>query len=140
MIVVDTNVIGYLFLESPRSEQVERVFEIDPIWVAPRLWRSEFRNVLAKYLQAGYLGLTEAITIMDRAEELLSNGDYDVPSAPVLALSHASSCTAYDCEFAVLARDLGLQFVTVDRQILVHFPDIAISPQAYLESHPASDN
>ena len=51
MIVTDTNVIAYLYLEGERSVQVEKVLEKDPHWVAPLLWRSEFRNVLALYMR-----------------------------------------------------------------------------------------
>ena len=50
MIVADTNIISYLFLPTTYSEQVSRLYRVDPDWVAPDLWRSEFRNVLALYL------------------------------------------------------------------------------------------
>jgi len=49
MIVTDTNLIGYLFLTSAHSMLAERVFQKDPVWAAPLLWRSELRNVLALY-------------------------------------------------------------------------------------------
>jgi predicted nucleic acid-binding protein len=51
MIVVDTNVIAYLYLTGEYSDLSERLLEHDPDWMAPRLWRSEFRNVLALYLR-----------------------------------------------------------------------------------------
>jgi len=51
MIVVDTNIIAYLYLESGRSEQVERLLEKDTQWSAPLPRRSEFRNVLALYIR-----------------------------------------------------------------------------------------
>jgi len=55
MTVVDTNIIASLYLEAQRSTQVERLLEKDAQWVAPILWRSGFRNVLALYLRKGYL-------------------------------------------------------------------------------------
>lgn len=41
MIVVDTNVLGYLFLTSEHSPWAERVLAKDPEWATPLLWRSE---------------------------------------------------------------------------------------------------
>ncbi|NLH43945.1 MAG: type II toxin-antitoxin system VapC family toxin [Planctomycetes bacterium] len=50
-----------------------------------------------------------------------------VASHPVLALAAASACSAYDCEFVALAKDLNLPLVTADKQILTQFPDVAVS-------------
>jgi predicted nucleic acid-binding protein len=46
---------------------------------------------------------------------------------PVLRLVARSNCPAYDCEFVALADAERVQLVTVDRQILHEFPEIAIS-------------
>jgi len=51
MIVVDTNIIGYLYLTSDRSAQAEQALLKDPAWAAPLPWRSELRNVLARYIR-----------------------------------------------------------------------------------------
>lgn len=45
----------------------------------------------------------------------------------VLRLAIASGCTACDCEFVVLARDLAVKLVTLDQAILRAFPEIAVS-------------
>lgn len=55
MIVVDTNVISYLLIRGDRSEAIDRLFESDSEWVAPRLWLDEFLNVLATYERLGKL-------------------------------------------------------------------------------------
>jgi predicted nucleic acid-binding protein len=123
VIVVDTNVVAYLLLESERTAQAERALALDPEWTAPLLWRSELRNVLATQVRGGLLAAGEARRLQAEAERLLAGGEYAVASADVLELAVASGCSAYDCEFVALARDLGVPLVTVDRDLLAAFPD-----------------
>ncbi len=132
MIVVDTNVIGYLYLSSVYSEQAERALLKDAEWAAPLLWRSELRNVLALYMRKGWLSLEDAVHIMDEAVRLMAGREYTVDSVQVLELVEKSTCSAYDCEFVALARDLGVPLVTVDKQILRDFPREAVSLEAFV--------
>ena len=46
MIVVDTNILAYLYLPGDFTERAEALLAKDADWVAPTLWRSEFRNIL----------------------------------------------------------------------------------------------
>lgn len=122
MIVVDTNVIAYLYLPGTHTNAAEALLARDPDWAAPLLWRSEFRNILAGYLRRGTLTFEHAVTIQAEAEGLLSGREYDVESGGVLELVHASDCSAYDCEFVSLAIRLGATLVTADKQLLQAFP------------------
>lgn len=133
MIVVDTNIIAYLFLASDRSLHAERVFRKDPAWLAPLLWRSEFRNVLALYLRKGLIPLADAQEIMDQAVRLMQDNEFEVNSYQVFKFVASSTCSAYDCEFVALAADLNLPLVTTDQQILEQFPEIAVSLEAFLD-------
>ncbi len=132
MIVVDTNVIGYLYLTGDHAAHAERAFVKDSLWAAPLLWRSELRNVLALYVRKKYLGLPDAQQIMEEALGLMRGREYEVASHQVLGLAAASACSAYDCEFVALARDLDVRLVTVDKQILHQFPDVAISLEKFV--------
>jgi predicted nucleic acid-binding protein len=125
MIVVDTNVLAYLWLPGERTAQAERLFRSDPDWNAPLLWRSEFRNVLAGCLRRGDLGLETALQIVDEAEGQMRGREFSVPSAQVLARVEASDCSAYDCEFVVLAEELGVPLVTADAKLARSFPAVA---------------
>jgi predicted nucleic acid-binding protein len=127
VIVVDTNVIAYLFIPGDHSSEARRAYLRDPAWCAPILWRSEFRNVLALYLRKKQLSLDAAITIARGAEGLLEPREYQLAANAVLPLLETSICSAYDCEFVALARQLEVSLVTSDKQILRAFPKIAVS-------------
>jgi len=132
MIVVGTNIIGYLYLTSDRSVQAEQALLKDACWAAPLLWRSEFRNVLALYIRKTILSLDDAIRILEEASTLMHGNEYKVASLPVMQLVAESTCSAYDCEFVALAKDLNIPLVTVDKKILEQFPDFAISLDAFV--------
>jgi len=132
MIVVDTNIIGYLYLTGDYSSQAEQALQKDPLWAAPLLWRSELRNVMAFYLRKNLLTLREAQEIMDEAQRLMQGREYDVRSQDVLRLVAGSTCSAYDCEFIALAEDLGVPLVTVDKHLISQFPDSVTSLEKFL--------
>jgi predicted nucleic acid-binding protein len=125
MIVVDTNVISYLLLPTPMTPAAEMLYQSDPEWAAPVLWRSELRNVLALYLRKDLLPLNRALAVQEEAERLMSGQEFQVQSNAVLQLAQASGCSAYDCEFIAVARDLGTSLVTADKGLRAAFPDIA---------------
>jgi predicted nucleic acid-binding protein len=132
VIVVDTNVIAYLLLGGEKTHQARAVFQKDSAWVAPILWRSEFRNVLAYYLRQGKLVLADALQLMIEGELLFQGEEYQVDSGEVLSLVSSSRCSAYDCEFVALARHLNIPLVTSDGQLLAEFPETAVSLDAFI--------
>lgn len=125
MIVVDSNIVTYLYLPGEYTSAAEALLEKDPDWAAPLLWRSEFRNILAGYLRRGSLTFRQAHSIQCEAEDLLSGAEYEVDSLSVLELVRDSECSAYDCEFVALAMKLGTKLVTMDNKVLRAFPSIA---------------
>lgn len=127
MIVVDTNVLAYLFLPGDFTAQAEALLERDPDWVAPVLWKSEFRNILAGYLRRRTLSYEQVCDFQAEAESLLYGREYEVDSRKVLELVRDSDCSAYDCEFVALAMNLGATLVTMDGKLLRAFPAQAVS-------------
>jgi predicted nucleic acid-binding protein len=125
MIVVDTNVLAYLWLPGERTKAAERLLKKDSDWNAPILWRSEFRNVLAGCLRRGDVSLETALQIVEGAEGQMRGREFSVPSPRVLARVAESECSAYDCEFVVLADELGVSLVTSDARLLRSFPAVA---------------
>lgn len=132
MIVVDTNIISYFYLNSEKSLLAEAIFKKDPVWAAPLLWRSEFRSVLTFYLKKEILSLPESVEIYELSEELLTDHEYEVSGIQVLSLSHASGCSAYDCEFVNLAKDLDVPLITEDKKILGSFPETALPMKKFI--------
>ena len=123
MIVVAPNILAYLYLPGERTADAEALLEKDPEWVAPVLWRSEFRNILAGYTRRKTLTFEQACSLQSEAEGLLSGSEFEVDSRAVLELVHDSDCSAYDCEFIALAIKLGTKLVTADKKVLRAFPN-----------------
>ncbi|MFZ1386196.1 MAG: type II toxin-antitoxin system VapC family toxin [Thiolinea sp.] len=132
MIVVDTNIISYLFLPTTYTELAEQLYQRDANWIAPPLWRSEFRNVLALYLRKDLIGFEDALALQEQAELLLAETEMEASSSKILELVNTSQCSAYDCEFVALAKDLNLRLVTQDKKMLAQFPETAKSLQQVL--------
>lgn len=122
MIVVDTNVIAYLYLPGDRTAAAEALCREDPEWSAPLLWRSEMRNVLATQIRVGRIELDGAQSIQTEAEQLLHGREFAVVSAEVLHLAAESGCSAYDCEFVTLANYLDVPLYSADRRLVKRFP------------------
>jgi predicted nucleic acid-binding protein len=127
VIVVDSNVVAYLYLPGEHTAKAEALLERDPDWAAPVLWRSEFRNILAGYLRRKTLTFDQACSLQGEAEDLLAGAEFDVDSKAVLELVRDSSCSAYDCEFVALADRLQVKLVTMDAKLLKSFPKRAVS-------------
>jgi predicted nucleic acid-binding protein len=127
VIVVDSNVVAYLYLPTVHTKHAEALFEREPDWVAPMLWRSELRNVLTGYLRRRLLSFEQAVSLQREAEAQFSGLEFEVASLGVLELARQSNCSAYDCEYMALALHLDVPLVTLDRKLLRAFPSRAVS-------------
>jgi len=130
MIVVDSNVLAYLYLPGEYTSAAEALLEQDSDWAAPILWRSEFRNILAGYMRRKAITFEQAYSLQREAESLLEGAEFEVESLAVLELVRDSDCSAYDCEFIALATRLDTIMVTMDKKLLRAFPKRAIALSA----------
>ncbi|HMO51523.1 MAG TPA: type II toxin-antitoxin system VapC family toxin [Kiritimatiellia bacterium] len=138
MIVVDVNVLAYLWIPGEMTALAETALARDPHWVSAILWRSEFRNILAGYLRRGVLDQGAVDRCIDGAESQLTGHEYIVPSGLVMSKVAASTCSAYDCEYVALADNLKATLVTSDRQILAEFPALTTSLKTFAGvTHPS---
>lgn len=130
MIVVDTNVISYLLLKMAESPLAAAVRAKDPEWIAPALWRSEFRSVLMRYVRSSSLDIEKAVEAVRRANQIVRS--QSVSTSRVIDLAATSGCTAYDCEFVSVAERLRIPLITNDKQVLTAFPSIADSMTEFI--------
>jgi len=126
VIVVDVNVIAYLYLPGAHTAKAEKLLERDADWAAPLLWRSEFRNILAGCKRRGMLSHAAALNLQAEAESLMAGAEHEVDSRQVLGLVRDSDCSAYDCEYVALAVTLGVRLVTMDAKLRKAFSDRAM--------------
>lgn len=131
MIVADTNLIAYFSIHTECSASAEAVCAADSVWVAPLLWRSEYRETLLKYMRHAGMNFEAAISSLRLAEETVAGREYAVDARKVLELACQSKCSAYDCEYVALALDLGVPLVTTDKQVLKAFPKTAVSLERF---------
>ena len=134
MIVVDSNVIAYCWVNGPLTELAQRVRVKDPDWHVPILWRSEMRSMLTGYLRDSSLTAQQVARIMDAAENTLKGSEHLVPSASVFEIVGKSRLSAYDCEFVALASVLAVPLVTADKAVLKTWPQQALTMEAFLET------
>lgn len=131
MIVVDADLLVYLLLPGELTDAAETVLRRDAEWAVPRLWRGELRDVLTLYLRRRALSVEEAATVFEQAEELVGRREFEVGARGVLELAAGSRCTASECEYVALARELGVPLVTPNAKLLREFREVAVSPASF---------
>ena len=77
--------------------------------------------------------LSQAQQTMARAEGLCAPYEFALPSDLVLEATSETKLSAYDAEFVVLARHLGVRLVTQDKRMLKEAPDVALDPASFIQ-------
>ena len=131
MIVVDSNVSAYCWLNSPMTGLAQRVRVKDPDWHVPVLWRSEMRSILAGYLRDGSFSAAQVRRVMRHVEDALAGSEHLVFSDAVFKVIEGTRLSAYDAEFIALAHALSVPLVTEDKAVLKAFPETALSMEGF---------
>ncbi len=126
MIVVDANVIAYAVIPGAKTALALSAIGVDAEWVAPPLWRSELRNILATSVRTKRLTMGQALAGWEQAAGLVVETGLDPDCARVLQLSVQSGASAYDCEYVALAQSLAVPLVTADERLARRFGDVAV--------------
>ena len=122
MIVVDTHVLVYAVLPGEQTADVNRAAVRDADWVAPALWRREFRNVLATAMRLRGLTLARALEAFAAAETLVADAPLEPSTEECLETAARGGVSAWDAEFVFVAERLGARMVTSDRRLARAFP------------------
>ena len=79
------------------------------------------------FLRSERVRRADAVEICEDAQEILRHRIATVPSAQVMDAAVECGLSAYDAEFVVLARRIGVPLVTADEGILTGAPDVAVA-------------
>lgn len=132
MIVVDTNIIAYLFIAGSKTALAQQLFQQDADWIVPSLWRHEFLNVLATLVQHGGGNPDDALAIWRQSIQMLTKQERE-PNLPLaLQLATQFSISAYDAQFVTLAKAAAVPLITEDHKLLTLFPEQAVSMSDFL--------
>jgi len=131
MIVADASLLAHLLIPSADSALAEGVYRKDPEWSAPILWRSELRSVLLKHMRHSGMSIELAKTVVEKALLVIRDRETLPPTPAVLDVAVAFNVSAYDAEYLVVARQLGVPLLTFDRKLQQAAPGLAIAPSAF---------
>ena len=126
MIVVDTNVMVRFVVGGRQGADAARLFLKDPEWAAPRILTSELTNVLLGFVRRGSMTPDQAKAMCDDAATVLGPRVVSVSADRVLDVALECRLSAYDAEFVVAARQLGVRLATGARAILSGASDVAV--------------
>jgi len=133
-VVVDTNVVAYFLLGTPKFVTEARIFwnQADEL-LAPAVWEAEIANVIWMASRA------RVITAQDASAKLALAGRLGILSISnrtlwhgALARSISSGVAVYDSLFVELAEREDVAMATFDDKVLKAYPEIARRPRDLL--------
>jgi len=133
MIAADTNLWVALLLEHEKTDVAEAVYSREQRWQVPGVCLSEFRNAGLMYVRRKLITPAHLVEVV-KEWHLLAPEVHRHLADDTLVIHRAaeSGCTAYDCEYVVLAEVMDIPLLTWDKQVLAAFPDIAATPEAFV--------
>lgn len=119
MIVIDTNVLAYRFVDatdSPRRSLAERLLERERV-LLPTLWRHEFLNVLVNCARIRQIDASQASRSWTDAIATAQDIEAPVDMARALDLALELRISAYDAQFLALAEAANTFLITEDKRL-----------------------
>lgn len=132
MIVVDANVVAYFFIKGKLTPLAHRIYNKDPLWVLPDLWRDEFLNILVKTVWVGSTNTQKLLSLWEQAEQSLVQYEREVSMPLALSLALHYRISAYDAQYVALAKTLDIPLITENQRLLTYVPDMTLTMQEFL--------
>ncbi len=140
MIVVDVNVMAYLLIAGEKSVEAQTLYQLDPDWIVPDLWRDEFLNILATYVRQGGTDLETAKKVWQTATGLFEPAERRADPIMTLDLAHRYRLSAYDAQYLAVAVRSELKLVTEDKALRQSAPQYCVTLHEYLGSDGLGSN
>lgn len=127
MVLVDTNVLFSLVVETELSKGAVRLYERDADWHSERHALVELTNVLVRYVRNDRMAPDEARTALALAESVIAAHVHSVPDSDALEGSLRHRVSAYDGRFLVAAEAFETRLVTEDVKLRNAAPTLTIA-------------
>ena len=127
MIVVDTNIVVPLFIESARTADAQRLYDYDSTWITEPFALVEFANVLATYFRAKRIALRRARAYLAQAQDFLQDELHPVNVATALDVALKFGVSVYDAHFLGVAAESGIKLITQDAKLRAAAPALTQS-------------
>ncbi len=123
MIIADVNLVVYLLTDCPQRERAAALFQRDPDWWLPHLWRHEFLNVVVTLARKGVIAEGGAIDLWRNGIELFGIRELQPNYERAIELAMKHGISGYDAQYVALADELGTSLVTEDARLVRKVPD-----------------
>ena len=126
VVLVDTNVLAYLFIEGDHTAAAQNLYARDADWQSEAFVLVELTNILTTYTRTGALTREQGAKLLAEAETLL-------PLLPSVSHQEAYEAavefgiSAYDARFIALARQMKSKLVTEDAKLRKAVPAWTVS-------------
>ena len=126
MVLVDTNILAYLFIAGDRTKDAQALFARDSQWTSEAFVLVEFSNILVTYERQGDLSHTQAERLLDDAE-MFMGVLVNLPHVTALRTARRFQVSAYDARFLAAAEHSDAKLVTEDTKLRAAAPQLTRS-------------
>lgn len=127
MLVVDTNILVPLFIESLRQKDHFDLLDLDPAWCTEPFALIELTNVFTTYVRSQRLSGEAAHRHLEEAKSLLMPHFHRIPLEVVLTYALRYKVSAYDAHFLAVAAARGKRLITEDSRLRAAAPKLTQS-------------